>query len=193
MSEAQPQSAPTAESIPDLLDPFVMAERGAEFALEQPLAAFSRIRDLLLETSGEVRARLRFRLDRVGVPRIEAQLAVDPVLRCERCLQRFQAALETEIEQVLVHSEEDAEVIELHGEEALVVSDARVFSLQAWLEDELILALPVVAHHPADECVVQTEWGADEVARVARAEDLTGPTRKPFAGLDAMMQKTKSQ
>ncbi|MGA1562295.1 MAG: YceD family protein [Gammaproteobacteria bacterium] len=177
--------------MPDHFDPFVMAERGAEFELVQPLTGFSRIHDLLLETSGQVRARLRLEVDRAGVPYIHAHLTADPVLRCERCLQPFTATLETEIEQVLVHGEEDAEGVELQGEEVLVVPDAREFSLHDWLEDELILALPVVAHHPEGECSVQTEWGADEVKRAQIPEEQSGPTRKPFAGLDALMQKTK--
>lgn len=196
MSEAQPRSAPAAETMPDLLDPFVMAERGAELAFERPLAGLTRIRDLLLEDSGKVRAELRFWQDRAELPRLEARLYADPVLRCERCLQSFRTQLETEIEQVLVRNEEEADAAELQGEEALVVNDARSFSLQAWLEDELILALPVVAQHPSGECTIRTEWGADEVARVAKPDDPAGPTRKPFAGLDALMekmQKTKSE
>ena len=176
----------------DLFDPFVMAERGAEFVVELPLSGFARIGDLLLEDSGLVRAQLSFWRDRASVPRIEATLISDPVLRCERCLQGFRAQIETKIEQVLVCSEEDADVAELQGEEALLVSDPRAFSVQAWLEDELILALPVVAQHPSGECTIQTEWGATEVARASKSEDSLGPTRKPFAGLGALMQKTKS-
>ncbi len=175
-----------SEALPDHADPFRLALGAAEFADTLLLRIFPRLRELLLSEEGEVRAQIRFQTDRIGQPHLAAVITANPVLRCQRCLQPYSAELYAEVDQILVTTDEAADRIEEQGAEALVVVDAQAFSLHQWLEDELILALPVVAHHPQAACALELEYRAPVREAGESGVQQTEERRFPFAGLGAL-------
>ena len=98
-------------------------------------------------------------------------------LQCQRCLKEMQQTLTVDRRFRFVRSEEEAERLDETSEDDVLVLQPRL-DLQDLLEDELILALPLVARHEGD-CPEPLPMPADEL------ED-EGPASNPFAALAAL-------
>jgi uncharacterized protein len=103
-------------------------------------------------------------------------------MTCQRCL--LPLAVELDVDRAIrfVEGEAEAERLDAEGDDD-VLAIAASFDLQGLLEDELLLALPLVPRHadcrpalPADEAVV-----ADEEA--------TDPAEHPFAKLAVLKRE----
>lgn len=110
-----------------------------------------------------------------GLRIMHGQVRATPRLRCERCLEPMEFALAAEPYLVLVRAGEREDLIE--------AGDARVIEkplpLSELVEDELLLALPMVPVHVADRCTVKTGGIADT--------NKTEPERRnPFAALEKL-------
>ena len=90
---------------------------------------------------------------------------------CQRCLEPVDIAVQFEREFRFVESEAVAEAQDDDCEEDLLVTN-REFDLAALIEDEVLLALPLVPRH--DTCPVN-------VKMVAVDEDFDAPVEKPNA------------
>lgn len=148
-----------------------------------PLTAFKRLGESLADQQGECSYRLQFERDRfqTAIVRIEAEAALP--LICQRTLKRF--LLPVRIEQTLGLLRSEAEEASLlpEVEPMLVPADGEVV-LRDLVEDELILALPVVPVDPEGEL----EWSGDAEVEVAEVE----PKREnPFAALSALTMNKK--
>jgi uncharacterized protein len=109
------------------------------------LAQMSRLRDNLCETQGEVHVDWTFTIDKQQRPTITGYLQAQLPMQCQRCLQPMQWPIDTQVALVVLahgQSEDDLPV----GYEALNLTSVPV-SLITLVEDELILALPIVAMH----------------------------------------------
>ena len=103
-------------------------------------------------------------------------------LTCQRCLQPFELPLAFERRLRFVHGEAEAEALDAESEDD-VLALSRSLDLRELVEDELLLALPIVPRH--DQCPqpLPMAVGADEVE-----EDL--PERPhPFAALQALKSR----
>jgi uncharacterized protein len=98
-------------------------------------------------------------------------------LQCQRCLQAVQQDLAVDRRFRFVRSEEEAERLDETSEDDVLVLAPRL-DLQDLLEDELILALPIVARHEGD-CPDPLPMPVDDL------ED-EEPAPNPFAALAAL-------
>lgn len=170
-------SAPQA----DKLDPAGLAGRGASIERRYDLGSFARLGDLLVATDGEARVRLRFFAADRDLPGCELELDASPIVRCERCLETFGLPVATSSRLAFVASEEQAAAIP-EGFEPVITADGRV-DLHELVEDELLLALPIVALHGDDSPCA--EAGAAPAEAVAE-EPIE--TRRPFAALRDLLK-----
>jgi uncharacterized protein len=100
---------------------------------------------------------------------------------CQRCLQPFSQALEIERALRFVASEAEAEALDADSEDD-VLALAPAFDLRTLVEDELLLAWPIVPRH--DQCSApQHHAGDDEGAATAA----------PFAALAALKAPSRSR
>lgn len=145
-----------------------------------PLAAMARLRDLLADTDGEVRFALEFGQDVLQVPFAELRIEAGLPLVCQRSLQRFVQPVSLTQRLALVRDEggddEDIEAALPPGYEALQVGNDGALRPAELVEDELILAVPLVPVMPGSESV-EREWPAT-------AEEET--RANPFAALAAL-------
>jgi uncharacterized protein len=109
----------------------------------------------LASPDGEIELLLDFYKDEVGRPVLRGNLTADVQMCCQRCLQNMPLSIDADIHfalQTVRQSEkgmpEDIEV--------LIVEDSSM-SLYDFVEDEIILALPLVAMHETDECSVKLD------------------------------------
>ena len=154
----------------------VAARRRVEGRL--PLSALTRLADSLVDTRGEVVYALQFDIDTFKVPYVELQAEAALPLLCQRTLQRFELPVRIEQRLGLIRDEADEAALPPGYEPMLVPEDGMVRAVEL-VEDELILAVPVVPVSTGTEAMEQ-DWPAPE-EEVERAN--------PFAALAALKDK----
>lgn len=170
------------ERLPVHIDPLRMAEAGRLFEGSYSLAEMDRLHDSLLDSSGKVTVSLEFGIDAEGIRYMKGRLQSELTLECQRCLQAMQAPIDVGFALGLVRSNDAAEQLPSHYEPLLVESDA--LFLRDIIEDELLLALPLVALHDESQCIDVNA----QAAAAQRNEDDRGESKKenPFAALAAL-------
>lgn len=161
--------------VPEVLDAWrlVAARRGVEGRL--PLSALTRLQGLLHDTDGEVRFSLDFDTDALQVPYAELKIDAELPLLCQRSLERF--ALPVQIVQRLGLIRDEADEAALPpGYEPLLMPDDGMLRPAELVEDELILAVPVVPMAPGSEAV-ERDFSAGQAERDAA---------NPFAVLSSL-------
>jgi uncharacterized protein len=181
---------------PRALDLRAFCRDRAELQGDLPLAALERLAESLYEPPGDARvnwqAQGEERLVAGGEPErrlhLRAQGAV--VLQCQRCLQSVSHVLTVDTRLRFVPGEEEAERLDETSEEDVLALLPRL-DLQPLLEDELLLALPLVPRHEG-ECPQPLPLAGDagEVADAVDATDGDGRPN-PFAALAALRKPGK--
>jgi uncharacterized protein len=171
-----------APGLPDRVDCAHLADDAVVLERVYPLGDMPRLRDLLADAQGFVRARFAFA--KIASGRAGASVAVEamPQLVCQRCLQgfAFAAAGNSEIEfSSSVPSSSDGSQREVYE-----MVDGLV-SLRELAEEELLLAFPIVAMHPPQSCSRAPSYEA-----AGQTQDLSGERSRPFAGLQDLLKKT---
>lgn len=122
------------------------------FAGRIPLASMTRLRDGLVDPDGDVRFELAFGTDELKVPYAELRIDAELPLECQRSLKRFLFPVQTTQRLGLIRDEADEAALPPEYEALLVDADGMLRPAEL-VEDELILALPVVALAPDVEAV----------------------------------------
>ncbi len=124
--------------------------------------------------SDEFTVELNFDYSLSQLPMISGTVCGSVALECQRCLEPVQVAFDAHLNVVVTTSQTDRRP-EAEGHEICIVEDERLF-LQDFIEDEVLLALPVVPRHERCEPVkALREVSADE--RSAETGDT--PTEYP--------------
>src|SRR5262245_50113490 len=161
------------------LDALGLARSGAVVEREFPLAGFGRLRDRLADPAGAARVRAEFRLAGRW-PAMVLEVRADVVLTCQRCLGPLRRKLASESKLVFA-DEGSAELLE--GYEA-AGGDPEALDLAALVEDELLLALPIIPQHAAGEACALPSAAAEGGEAAVEA----GAMRRPFAGLKDLLK-----
>lgn len=158
-----------SNSMPGLVDPYKLAKRQQRLQGSIPVALMLRALNLLASDRGEVAYSLMFAHDAQGCCFISGQLQAKVVMRCQRCLRDFEQQLDCDFKVSPVADDEAAKNLSLEYEPILVM-DAKL-ELGELIEDELILAMPIVALHAVDDeaCKHTTETLSD------KEQDLVNP------------------
>jgi uncharacterized protein len=171
-----PMPTPREQPV-DVLD---LAASGEVVERQYPIAGFERLGDRLAEPGGSARLRLELQLVD-GTPTGMLQLQAGVVLECQRCLRPVRRTVESESRLAFVASEDAP----LPADHEPVVGDARRVDLAALVEDELLLAVPLIAKHaPGEECGLP----AGAAARASEPAPAAQEMRRPFAGLKDLMK-----
>jgi uncharacterized protein len=153
----------------------VAARRSFEGRL--PLAGMARLRDLLTDTEGDAKVCLEFGRDTLQVPFVELRVEAALPLVCQRSLQRFLHVVSVVQRLGLVDNDDEAAEAALPpGYEALQIAPDGQLRARELVEDELILAVPLVPVQPGGDAL-ERDWPAP-------AEEQA--TVNPFAALSAL-------
>jgi len=165
--------------LPDRIDPLRLAESGRELRGSLPLAALQRLVPSLHDTEGVVEVELSGTKEG-RIRRLDGHLVTTLKMVCQRCLEPMTLPVEVRFRLGLVTSEEQAERLP-EALEPLLITEPTLL-LAELIEDELILALPIVALHPADSaCAAQIP-----VVQVEPEEPDEEPRKNPFAVLSQL-------
>lgn len=135
--------------LPEQVDVERAVATGRVYAGTLPLSAFTRTASLLADTRGEVRFELEFGRNSIGqrMATLRAETALPLV--CQVTLERFELPVRVETRLGLIAAEEDEAGLP-EGYEAALMDQGQVDPL-GLIEDELILAVPVIARKPGAE------------------------------------------
>jgi len=160
------------------LDAVGLARSGTQVEREFPVAHFKRLLDRLAEPTGQVRAVAAFR--QAGEwPAARLAVTAEVVMTCQRCLGPVRRKLASEAE--LVFAAEGAAGLP-EGSDA-VPGDPHRLDFSGLVEDELILALPIIPQHEAGEACTLPAGEGDDPDTSDTAE-----MRRPFAGLKDLLK-----
>jgi uncharacterized protein len=171
--------------LPETLDAWRMLTARRRFEGSLPLASMPRLREALAQPeteNGDCRYKLQFDRGALEIPYLEIRAQAELPLICQRSLRRFLLPVRIEQRLVLVAREEQESELPEGYEMLMPEADGTVHPLEL-IEDELILAIPVVPVDPRIEPVERT-WPAN--AASAGEE----PRSNPFAAL-AGLKKIK--
>jgi uncharacterized protein len=171
-----------APGLPDRVDCAHLADNAVVLERVYPLGEMSRLQDLLADTRGSVRARFAFA--KLGAGRAGATVAVEaiPQLICQRCLQGFAFAARGSSE---IEFSSGSGGGAADSQREVYAMDEGWVSLRRLAEEELLLALPIVAMHAPQTCGWRpTDEAGDEIL------DSPGDRSRPFTALQDLLKKT---
>lgn len=167
-----------SEEVPGKVDGWRMVAAGRVFQGRLPLAGMVRLRDLLFDAEGDAAWTAGFGRDELEVPFVEVRVEARLPLQCQRTLQRFEHPVRIRQRYGLVRDESEEAALP-EGYEALLPGADGAVEPAALVEDELILAIPLVPVKPGSESV-ERDWpvDADEEKRA-----------NPFSALAALKKR----
>lgn len=166
---------------PQSLDIAALCKNGGRLQGQQPLATMERLAASFCASSD---GSASWQADGSLLPVmggeaemwLELQAEADVPLQCQRCLQGMNEALRVQRRFRFVRSEEEALRLDEESEDDVLVLPARLDLLE-FLEDELILALPIVPRHEACPTPLPLP---------PQMDDEETPPANPFAALAAL-------
>lgn len=153
-----------------------------------PVAGLPRLVQALAKDSGEVAYNLDFEQGQLGGPELHVRLAARLTLECQRTLQPFEWPVEVDTRLGLLADEDEAAA--LPGECEPLLLEGGALRPRRVIEDELLLALPLVPVKPGSEAL-QGEWSTpgQPPLDAERGEAVT----HPFSDLRKLLQDRASR
>lgn len=165
----------SSAGLPESFDPTVAAREAFAWSGDVPVSDFLRLADLLVSREGRVQVKLQAAFNADRRPTMTIWLTAHLEQSCQRCLQPVNVVINHEHTVAWVADETEMERLDALEEdpaadavEYLPMPDPARISTLDFVEDELMLSLPIVPMH--GDCVLP-------VAATDRVED------HPFAAL----------
>lgn len=165
--------------LPETVDAWRLVVATRVFEGRLPLSSMPRLCGVLDSTEGDADYVMEFGRDAFQVPFVALRVEAGLPLQCQRTLQAFVEPVRVEQRFGLVRDEVDEAALP-PGYEALLVPDDGILRPADLVEDELLLAVPLVPVAPGSEAV-ERDWpvSSDEETRA-----------NPFAALQALKKNT---
>jgi uncharacterized protein len=175
-----------ASQLQDPLDVGQLAAQRTRLEHDYPLGGFTRLRDSLARPEGV--AVVDFRFHSAGAyPALEGAVRARAWLVCQRCLSEFETALESPVRVAFVGR--DAEAGRVPEAYDAVTAPGGHLALDEFVEDELLLAVPLVPMHPTPaDCAMTLAMAAND-APEAEPAARSAPTQRPFAELRNLLKR----
>ncbi|MGF1525922.1 MAG: YceD family protein [Candidatus Competibacterales bacterium] len=158
--------------LPATVDPWALAAEGQDLEGVLPQTAFDRLKEVVIAPVGEVALEARGGVDDRGVHYLRGRLVTTVQVICQRCMNPMELAVDTDLCVGLVRSEGEAARLPAIYEP--LQPEAEGLDVYRWVEDELLLALPLAPRHQSQTCQPLLEESAKAKAP------------SPFAALAAL-------
>ncbi|CAK9884683.1 MAG: Large ribosomal RNA subunit accumulation protein YceD [Candidatus Erwinia impunctatus] len=168
--------------LPLTLDPVRTAQKRLDYEGVYTAAQVTRIAESVVSVGSDVSCAMSFTIDNQRLAVLRGSAEVDVTLCCQRCGQSFPHHVHVTYCFSPVSSEEQAEALP-EEYEPVDINEFGEIDLLAVIEDEIILALPVVPVHDSEHCEVSD---ADMVFGELPAE---AEKPNPFAVLASLKHK----
>ena len=168
--------------LPEYIDPLKLARQTVRLQGVYGLDQMARTHDRLSHYQGEVVFDWVFDCDAQNNYRIHGNLNTIVALQCQRCLQIVDYPISAQVRLIILENQQPDDHLP-DGYEALILQEMPV-SLARLVEDELILALPIIALH--EQCP-QNEHQLSAEAQQIMQQKLAASN--PFHVLAALKKK----
>jgi uncharacterized protein len=167
-------------SLPTQIDPRKLALQGITLEGEFSAKDLPRLSASVEAVNSSLSATLGFSRDQSGQPLVkgEAKISVDVI--CQRCLDPMSIEIKAAIALQVIWSEDRIANVSPDYEPWIVVD--KIADLGVVLEDELLLALPIVNYHNLGECT------GSAVVSKATTNDEEAVADSPFSILKQLKQ-----
>jgi len=142
--------------LPHSVDPVKSAIKRSEYRGVLSSKDLTRFTEIVVSSAEWVDAVVQFEKDAQGLTVFHGQLSTDAVLICQRCNGEFNLPLRAQFCFSPVQGRQDSETLP-EAYDPVEVNDHGEVDLLQLLEDELILALPIVPLHAEEECSVKAD------------------------------------
>ena len=166
--------------LPESIDAWRAVAARRIYAGQVALSRFDRLTASLADSEGSCRFKLSFEQDSFGTATVAIEADAELPLTCQRTLERFLFPVKIRQLLGLVRNEREEAALRSDVEPVLVPGDGELKPLEL-VEDELILALPVVPLSPGSK-EVNIESGESDAAEE--------PRNNPFAALAALKKQS---
>ncbi len=162
-------------TLPESVDAWRMVSARRSFEGTLAIASLPRLCEALASSEGEVSFELDFGRDSFGTRYVDVRASAPLTLTCQRSLEPFVLPVALQTRLGLIRRERDEAGLPPEYEPLLVAEDGRLHPADV-IEDELLLALPLVPVNPDSRL-------PDEVAAHDPEDDSLGEGRSdnPFA------------
>ena len=140
-----------------------------------------RLCDNLSSTDGYVQIDWKFSLDNRKRPTISGQIQTQLQMLCQRCITPVTVPVITKIA-LIVFTEEPSQYEKIPPDYESIILPNKPVSLSTLIENELILAIPIVARHeicPSNEFQIKNDFQTQD-------DDTTEPKINPFSVLEKL-------
>lgn len=170
---------PQSKWLPRQVDPRKLVAQGAVLAGDVPASALNRLGDTVSLAGENAAANLSFIKDEEGRGIVQGEIHLRVRMQCQRCLKPVGRELNCNTRLAIVWDEEQAEKLPSSLDPWIVPEAAAdLFDL---VEDELLLALPIVAYHDEAEC--------DQPGHFSTGDFEETPEENPFQVLAQLKNK----
>lgn len=169
-------------------DAFELSRLRQRLAGHIQVARLPRLAAELAEQVGQIDYAVQGAPDAQGHPGASLSLKGALRLRCERCGEPLDFSLGREVHFRFVRSEAEADALPLEGEgDEEVVVGSTSMSLGDWIEEEVLLSLPVAPKH---EVCIAAALAWENPEGLAETQPAEG-RRQPFAALASLRKPPK--
>ncbi len=174
------------DHLPVRFNPAELARSGRATRITLPVSHFSRFAATLADDSGDVVIDATFGWTQDRLPVATGSQTSKINVTCQRCQQPMASEITSQFTLVFIAAESDAS--ELPDDiDPVVMGDNEDIHVVDFIEDELILHLPVrVVHEVESECdpTVLAVLGGEK----SDEKDASAGTHNPFKGLDELLK-----
>ncbi len=170
-----------ANILPQYIDPRKLAARQAVLQGRILAESCARLAEAVLEITSPVAVEVSFGSNASGRQVVTGNASVAVSMQCQRCLEPVLLKLEANLSLTLVWSDDEAKSLAKDAEPWLV-TDAEA-DLWGLIEEELILAMPIVSLHDQG-CEISAEYGSEP----ENGGDDTEKRHNPFEVLAKLKQ-----
>ena len=139
------------------IQPRKLANKNGELRYNWKVEDFSRLEGLLYSNRGEIVVHLLGRYDDRHRCLVEAHVTANVQLECQTTFEPIDYQVDSQIVYCTVIDEE--QIADLDEEyEALLIEDGQV-DIKQFIEDELILSLPIIANRMSEDLGIKMSYG----------------------------------
>ncbi len=146
-------------ALPTLIDPRKLANQGIVLEGQFHAKHLPRLAAAVIDIETPLSALVKFGIDESRAKVASGTLSVSVSAQCQRCLNPVTVALSTDFAAQVIWSEDQLVNVPSDREPWIVVD--KMASLNELLEDEILLALPLVNYHEDGMCTGDTFLSED--------------------------------
>lgn len=173
----------SSQHLPVQIAPFRLARQGQRLTGAIEIKGMARLNEALGDAAGAVGIELQFGVDEQGTFYARGHLTTQVQMTCQRCMKPVMVPVEADVALGFVAGDDQARNLAPDYEPYMVGNDS--VTLAELVEDELILALPIVALHEDKAC----EPILERLHAEADQSDQAQVKPNPFAVLSGLKGK----